>query len=66
MRKTPSTARPFIRTVIRMNDICEECRIYGDDYSYDKDGDIVSSCYDCPMNPDGDAWMRGRDNEEVN
>lgn len=47
------------------NDICEECRIYGDDYSYDKDGDLVSNCYDCPMNPDGDAWMRGRDNEEV-
>ena len=46
-------------------DYCDECQLYGDDYSYDKDGDLVSNCYDCPMNPDGDAWMRGRDNEEV-
>lgn len=38
-------------------DYCEECRLYGDDYSYDKDGDLVSNCHDCPMNPDSDAWM---------
>jgi len=44
---------------------CGIAGIYGDDYSYDKDGDLVSNCYDCPMNPDGDAWMRGRDNEEA-
>ena len=30
-------------------DPCEECRINGDTYSYDKDGDLVSNCYDCPM-----------------
>ena len=40
------------------DDYCEECRLYGDDYSYDKDGDLVSNCYDCPMNPNSDAWMR--------
>ena len=39
-------------------DYCEECRLYGDDYSYDRDGDLVSNCYDCPMNPKSDAWMR--------
>ena len=48
------------RTVTTMNDYdyCEECRLYGDDYGYDRDGDLVSNCYDCPMNPDSDAWMR--------
>ena len=45
-------------TVMGVNGICEECRIYGDDYSYDENGDLVSNCYDCPMNPDSDAWMR--------
>lgn len=30
-----------------MNDTCEECRIYGDDYYYDEDGDLQSSCYRC-------------------
>ena len=33
---------------------CAECRTYGDDYYYDKDGDLISNCCDCPMNP----WMR--------
>ena len=48
------------RTVTGMDDYdyCAECRLYGDDYSYDKDGDLVSNCYGCPMNPDSDAWMR--------
>ena len=41
-----------------MDDVCDECRLYGDDYSYDRDGDLVSNCYDCPMNPDSDAWCR--------
>lgn len=27
-------------------------------YGVRKDGDLVSNCYDCPMNPDSDAWMR--------
>lgn len=30
-----------------MNDTCEECRIYGNDYYYDEDGDLQSSCYRC-------------------
>ena len=45
-------------TVMGVNGICEECRIYGDDYSYDENGDLVSNCYDCPMNPNSDAWRR--------
>lgn len=36
-------------------DPCEECRIYGDDYYYDKDGDLVSYCDDCPFG-DFDPW----------
>jgi len=36
-------------------DYCEECKLYGDDYSYDKDGGLVSNCYDCPMN----TYVRG-------
>lgn len=46
-----------------MNEYCWECRLHGDDYSYDKDGDIVYNCYDCPMNPRSDAWRRGDGNE---
>ena len=37
------------RMVTGMDDICYECRLYGDDYSYDRDGDLVSNCYDCPL-----------------
>ena len=42
-----------------MDDYCEECRLHGDDYSYDEEGDLVSNCYDCLMNSYSDAWMRG-------
>ena len=45
-------------TIMKDYDYCEECRLYGDDYGYDRNGDLVSNCYDCPMNPDSDAWMR--------
>lgn len=31
------------------SDPCEDCRLNGDDYSYDKDGDLMSNCYDCPL-----------------
>ena len=41
-----------------MDDCCYECRGLGDDYGYDENGDLVSMCDDCPMNPcrgdDGD------------
>lgn len=30
-------------------DPCEDCRAYGNDYYIDKDGDVMSACYDCPM-----------------
>lgn len=33
-------------------DPCEDCRINGDDYSYDDDGGLVSNCYDCPLRPE--------------
>lgn len=46
-----------------VNGICEECRIYGDDYSYDENGDLVSNCYDRPMNPNSDAWRRRGEGE---
>lgn len=35
-------------------DPCEECRLYGHDYSYDEDGDLMSNCYDCPMRGEED------------
>lgn len=34
------------------DDYCDECMIYGDDYSFDENGDFVSNCLDCLMNPD--------------
>lgn len=38
-------------------DWCYECRGYGDDYRYDEDGELVSSCDDCPNNPNRrDSW----------
>lgn len=36
---------------------CEECDIYGDNYYIDEDGEHVSRCPECNMNPnrlDGD------------
>ena len=33
------------------DDRCYECGGYGDDYSYDENGDLVSNCDDCPHNP---------------
>lgn len=29
------------------DDICYECRGYGDDYYFDDDGELVSACSDC-------------------
>ena len=34
------------------NDYCYECRGYGDDYSFDENGDLVWNCPDCLMNPE--------------
>jgi len=31
-------------------DPCDDCRAYGDDYYFDKDGECMSRCYDCPFN----------------
>lgn len=31
-------------------DPCYECGGYGDDYSFDEDGELVSNCPDCPFN----------------
>lgn len=30
----------------------EWCRGYGDDYSFDDDGELVDNCTDCTFNPD--------------
>ena len=32
------------------SDICYECTGYGDDYSLDEDGELVSDCPTCPFN----------------
>ena len=29
-------------------DLCYECRGLGDDYHFDEDGELVSSCDNCP------------------
>lgn len=29
------------------NDPCYECRVLGDDYSFDDGGELVSNCDDC-------------------
>lgn len=32
-------------------DYCYECEGYGDDYSVDKNGELVHKCETCPNNP---------------
>lgn len=32
-------------------DVCYECGGYGDDYSIDENGELVSNCESCPFNP---------------
>lgn len=36
---------------LRMIPPCYECSGYGYDYSYDDDGELVSNCDDCLLNP---------------
>ena len=31
-------------------DYCDECRIYGDDYSFDEDGNMICMCDTCINN----------------
>lgn len=38
------------------DDRCYECTGYGDDHSYDEDGELVSNCPDCPWNRVNDEW----------
>lgn len=33
-----------------MYEHCTECAIYGDNYSYDEDGELVCICNECPLN----------------
>ena len=47
------------RTVTAMDDHCEECRLYGNNYSYDEDGDSVCNCCTCPFDP----YVRGEDDD---
>ena len=30
-------------------DPCDDCTAYGDDYYTDENGEMQSSCYDCPF-----------------
>lgn len=39
-----------------MYDYCEECAIYGDNYSYDEDGELVCICNECSLNPYRTDW----------
>ena len=32
-------------------DYCYECRGLGDDYSLDEEGELVSNCQECILNP---------------
>lgn len=32
-------------------DHCDECRIYGDDYYVDENGEWIDACENCSMNP---------------
>lgn len=32
------------------NDYCDECRAYGNNYSYDDQGELVSNCIECNFN----------------
>ena len=34
-------------------DYCDECRRYGNDYSFD-DGELVDNCADCVFSPCGE------------
>lgn len=39
------------------DDRCYECTGYGDDYSEDEEGNLVSNCTDCPWNSaNDDEW----------
>jgi len=35
-------------------DPCEECHLSNNDYDFDKDGDLVCLCYDCPLRKSGE------------
>lgn len=38
-------------------DLCYECRGYGDDYSFDQNGELVCNCTNCLINPNRiDEW----------
>ena len=37
-------------------DYCYECGGYGDDYSFDDDGELICNCPNCLMNPDREVW----------
>lgn len=42
-------------------DYCYECGGYGDDYSFDDNGELHCNCSDCPMNSDGEDWDEPND-----
>ena len=47
--------------MISAEDICEDCRLVGDDYYYDDDGNLCDACIDCPFNEnnyDEDGYRR--------
>lgn len=36
--------------ICKYNDYCDDCKIYGDNYSYDEDGNFINNCSSCPFN----------------
>lgn len=47
------------------DDRCYECTGYGDDYSEDEDGNLVSNCTDCPYNSANQEDWQVNDMEEL-
>ena len=47
------------------DDRCYECTGYGDDYSEDEDGNMVSNCTDCPYNSANQEDWQVNDMEEL-
>jgi hypothetical protein len=42
-------------------DHCYECSGYGNDYSFDDDGELICYCPNCLMNPDWEVWNESND-----
>lgn len=46
-------------------DYCDECRIYGDDYYVDENGEWIDACENCSMNTENIQNKGSNNNEET-